>query len=136
MKTGKWGKSGTSNFTPPRDKDEEELWIISANKQREKTPDQLYREGKRLEAIYSRQAKANISAGVSRSNQKRSETPSLTKLDKLGNEDTPNTEQDIVNIYDEAIARKEIRRARYGLARTSPAVQNKSRFGRNCQNYK
>lgn len=53
MKTGKWGKSGTSNFTPPRDKDEEELWIISANKQREKTPEQRIREIKRLKAIYA-----------------------------------------------------------------------------------
>ena len=57
MKTGKWGKSGTSNFTPPRDKAEEELIIISANKQREKTPDQLYREGKRLEVLFAKMAR-------------------------------------------------------------------------------
>lgn len=91
----------------PRDKDEEEFWIISANKQREKTADQLYREGKRLEAIFSKMAKANISAGVSRSNQKRAETPSLPKLDKLESGDTPTAAADIVSIYDEAMARSE-----------------------------
>lgn len=91
----------------PRDKDEEEFWIISANKQREKTADQLYREGKRLEAIFSKMAKANISAGVSRANQKRAETPSLPKLDKLESGDTPTAATDIMNIYDEAMARSE-----------------------------
>ena len=103
----------------PKDKDEEELWIISANKQREKTADQLYREGKRLEVIFSKMARERMSEAARNERASRKEATIQSKgLTKLGNPskdehtavasaETVAAEMDIENIYDEAMARSE-----------------------------
>ena len=102
----------------PKDKDEEELWIISANKQREKTPDQLYREGKRLEVLFAKMAREKMSEAARNERAARKAAaeqnkgltnlvnPSEERLTETPSETSP-AEPDIVNIYDEAIARTE-----------------------------
>ena len=97
---------------------EEELWIISANKQREKTADQLYREGKRLEVIFSKMAREKMSEAARNERAARKAAaeqnkgltnlvnPSEERLTETPSETSP-AEPDIVNIYDEAIARTE-----------------------------
>lgn len=98
----------------PKDKGEEELWIISANKQREKTPDQLYREGKRLEAIFSAMGRERKSEGRAMAWQEHRQQ-SKTKVDlaetaKTTNEPTAqgsDSTLDIEATYNKAIERSE-----------------------------
>lgn len=112
MKTGKWGKSGTSNFTPPRDKAEEELIIISANKQREKTASQRLREIERLRAIYEEEGRERIletgaKANEARAQEKR-ERAALLETNKTANETQKSPQEpkfNIEEIYEGAIER-------------------------------
>lgn len=94
----------------PRDKAEEELIIISANKQREKTASQLLREDERLRAIYSHEGREKISQAVSNANKGRGQatSPTFSETKKVEIKPTSSVaepEFNIEEIYEGAMER-------------------------------
>lgn len=92
----------------PRDKAEEELIIISANKQREKTASQLLREDERLRAIYSHEGREKISEVTTLSNTARGKRSAFLVSEKAEIKPTSSVaepEFNIEEIYEGAMER-------------------------------
>lgn len=100
----------------PKDKAEEELIIISANKQREKTATQLFREDERLRAIYGEEGRKRMSESAKTERAERKQKCDPDKNEGFSDFEkplAPNAENQpeqpfgIEGIYNEAMARTE-----------------------------
>lgn len=114
----------------PKDKSEEELIIISANKQREKTASQRLREIERLRAIYEDEGRERISEVTTRSNVERVQNPAFLetkKAEKKPDLSIAETEFNIEEIYEGAIERtaeKESQMQHSAIESTPSAAQS------------